>query len=183
MFLHKTTTWNWPPKPNLSRRNDICIAKISFGHSRVRTDNTFIIDQLCSCVYLPLSLSISFSFSLSVFRYRGTISRVESSSLGFHFHAQFDSAILLFRAITFFIFLEPVITRAAPSGGEKQFRRCCIPTRASRAVSTVATITTTTPLSSPPPTPPSPRAHPRTVPKRTIKNNHLNRTVRMKGQI
>lgn len=28
-----------------------------------------------------------------------------------------------------------------------------------------------------------PQAHPWTTPKRTIKNNHLNRAVRMKGQI
>ena len=61
-------------------------------------------------------LGVSLRFPIS----RNDFQRVESSSLGFHFHAPFDSAILLFHAIAFFIFLEPVITRAASSASAKR---------------------------------------------------------------
>jgi len=62
-------------------------------------------------------LGVSLRFPIS----RNDFQRVESS-LGFHFHAPFDSAILLFHAIAFFIFLESVITRAASSASAKRER-------------------------------------------------------------
>lgn len=86
-------------------------------------------------------LAISLSFPIS----RNDFQRVESSSLGFHFHAPFDSAILLFHAIAFFIFLESVITLGASSESTKRERERERETvsamlRASRAVSVAASL-------------------------------------------
>ena len=115
-------------------------------------------------------LGVSLRFPIS----RNDFQRVESSSLGFHFHAPFDSAILLFHAIAFFIFLESVITRAASSASAKREKER---ERGERERERERVSATHLVPSLPP------RAYPLTVPKRMIKNNHLNRAVRMKGQI